>query len=65
MKRNPVDFLIVSTPVAIKFDCPQCGEDVEIAWDKVDRPSCWSDEWPEIECPHCGKTVALGEWNYD
>lgn len=61
----PVDFYIVSAPTHIRFDCPHCGADVRIPWKDVDTPECWVDDWPDVECPDCGKTVQLGGWEYD
>lgn len=59
------DFRIVSKPVKIAFECPFCEEEIEIPFEAVDAPSCWSDEWPEVKCPECGKMIALGDWQYD
>lgn len=64
-QRYPTDFRIVSAPVEIAFKCPHCGEETKIPWRDVDVPECWSDLWPSVECPECGKSVALGEWEYD
>lgn len=58
-------FRIVSAPVKIAFECPHCGEEVEINWKDVDYPECWSDRWTPVDCPECGKSVELGEWDYD
>ncbi|MBQ8616362.1 MAG: hypothetical protein IJ418_02500 [Clostridia bacterium] len=60
------DFVILSAPVAISFDCPHCGRDnIKIPWKDVDAPDCWGDRWPDVECPFCRKPVQLGEWEYD
>lgn len=64
-QQKPTDFWIVSGPVGILFECPHCGEKVEIPWRDVDKPECWSDPWPDVDCPECGKSVELGEWEYD
>ena len=64
-KQKPTDFRIVSAPVKITFECPHCGEYVEILWRDVDVPESWSDGWPPVDCPECGKPVELGEWEYD
>lgn len=61
-----VEFTIVRAPVSIVFDCPHCGAaSAEVAWCEVDEPECWSDDWGEVECPYCGKTVKLGEAEID
>ncbi len=64
-EQKPTNFLIVSAPVKIEFECPHCGEKIEIAWRDVDVPENWCDEWPPVDCPECGKSVDLGEWEYD
>lgn len=64
-QQKPTDFRIVSAPVEIAFECPHCGEEIKIPWRDVDVPECWSDLWPSVECPECGKSVDLGEWEYD
>jgi len=64
-KREEVDFRIISAPVAIRLDCPHCGEDIEIRWKDVDVPESWSDQWSDVECPECGKEIPLGNWEYD
>ena len=64
-QQKLVDFCIVSAPVKIAFECPNCGEEVEILWRDVDAPDGWSDRWPPTNCPECGKSVELGEWEYD
>lgn len=64
-QQKPTDFRIVSAPVKIAFCCPYCEEEIEIPWRDVDVPESWSDEWPFVDCPECGKSVDLGEWEYD
>lgn len=59
------DFRIVSRPVCISFECPFCEIEVEIPWKDVNVPKCWSDDWPDVECPSCGKEVSLGDFDYD
>lgn len=60
-----VDFRIISKPVAISFSCPHCGFTQEIAWGELDVPDYWGDDWGEVECPECKKTVELGDYEYD
>ena len=64
-KQNLTDFRIVSAQVKITFECPHCGEEIEIMWSDVDCPESWFDIWPAVDCPECGKSVELGEWEYD
>lgn len=60
------DFIIISAPVSIAFDCPHCGEErVKIPWKDVNAPDYWGDRWPDVECPFCRKPVRLGEYEYD
>ena len=59
------DFTIISTPVKIVFDCPHCDLPVEISWNNLYVPEYWGDDWGEVECPECGKTVELGDYDYD
>ena len=59
------DFTILSKPVAIRFECPFCENEVEIQWNKIEVPDSWCDDWSDIKCPYCGKMVSLGEWTYD
>lgn len=54
------DFTIVSKPVAIRFECPFCEEDVELSWAKITPPWSWTDEWDDAKCPFCGEIVSLG-----
>lgn len=65
IKETRADFTILSRPCAIKLECPYCEEEIEIDWEDVNAPECWSDYWDDIECPECGKTIKLGDWEYD
>lgn len=58
-------FYILSKPVAISFKCPHCDNTQEIKWSDLDVPEYWGDSWGEVECPECGKTVTLGDYEYD
>lgn len=52
------DFIIISKPAEISFDCPFCGEyDVRIPFEDWDIR--------EVRCPNCHKEVELGDWTYD
>lgn len=60
------DFVIISRPEKIAFDCPHCAEKVYIPWSKLEPPHYWGDQWPAVDCPECGKTVELGTYSdYD
>lgn len=63
--KKEVDFCIVSAPVGIRLECPHCELDIEIRWKDVDVPESWSDQWPDVACPMCGKEISLGDWDYD
>lgn len=60
-----VDYTIVSKPAYVRFECPHCHEDVEVAFNEVDyNTDCWSDgAW--VDCPCCGEEVELDSWEYD
>lgn len=58
------DFVINSRPYSISLECPHCDCDIEIPWDEVNVPGYWLDDWGEIECPSCGKTIQLGDHEY-
>lgn len=59
------DFRIVSKPCAIAFDCPYCGDEIEISWEAANPPIYWGDPWDDVICPNCGKNIELGDWEYD
>ena len=59
------NFLIVSKPVKICFECPFCEQKVEIPFKDVAAPESWQDEWPDVQCPECKNIVSLGDWEYD
>lgn len=60
-----VPFHIDTRPVSIALDCPHCEYDVTISWRNVNVPEYWGDDWGEVECPMCGKTIKLGDYEYD
>ena len=62
---NKTDFYINMRPYAISLKCPYCEHDVTINWDDLDVPEYWGDDWGEIDCPNCGKTVLLGDYDID
>lgn len=59
------DFNIIQKPVAIKLTCPHCNEDIKIPWDNLNVPEYWGDDWGEIDCPECDKTIKLGDYDID
>lgn len=58
-----VDFVIVKKPAYIRFDCPHCGMGVSVPWREVNEPEYWEDDWGEVDCPMCGETVELGDYD--
>ena len=60
-----VDYIIISKPSYIKFECPHCHEDVEVDFEHIDfKTDYWSDgAW--VDCPDCGKEVELDDWEYE
>jgi hypothetical protein len=59
------DFIIVSKPVSIQFECPYCHCENDIQWRDITPPDYWGDRWDDVECQECGKMVQLGEWDYE
>lgn len=59
------DFTINMRPESISFECPYCKSDVTINWRDLYVPEYWGDDWGEVECPHCDKTVLLGDYELD
>lgn len=59
------DFYINQRLVSITFECPHCNCDVTIDWRDLFIPEYWGDDWGEIDCPNCGKTVSLGDYELD
>lgn len=60
-----VDFHIDVEPVSISLECPYCDMDITIPWGELDVPEYWGDDWGEIKCPYCNKTIELGDYEYD
>ena len=60
---KPTDFFINQKPVSISFYCPHCDAGVKIRWEDVDVPEYWGDDWGEVECPYCGETIELGDYD--
>lgn len=57
---DKTDFVINQCPVSICFVCPHYGEEPDIPWDEVNAPDYWGDDWGEVECPYCEKSIKLG-----
>ena len=64
-QTEPIDYMIVSKPSHIVFECPYCHEDVEVKFENVDyKYDYWGDgAW--VDCPECGKEVELGGYEYN
>ena len=60
-----VDFHIDVRPVSISLECSYCYTDVVISWEDINVPDYWGDDWDEVECPHCNKSIKLGNYEYD
>ena len=60
-----VDYIIISTPKWVQFECPHCHEEVEVLFEDVDyKTDYWGDgAW--ADCPECGKEVELDNYEYD
>lgn len=61
MKKT--DFYINMAPTSISFDCPHCGLHVSLNWSCVDVPEYLGDDWGEVGCPYCEKTIQLGDYD--
>lgn len=63
---NSVDYIIVSKPDYIQFDCPHCKEEsLEVPFCEVNyKTDYWGDgAW--VTCPHCYNEVELDNYEYD
>lgn len=66
---NSVDITIVQTPKYVTFDCPCCGEEIEISYDdficgmKDVSPSEW--EYDYFFCPECMEELKVGGIDWD
>lgn len=63
--NNCVNYIIISKPSYIIFECPFCHEEVEVDFNNVDfKTDCWRDgAW--CDCLECGKEVELDDYGYD
>lgn len=56
-----VNYMIVSVPKYIIFDCPHChAERLEV---EFDERFWYSGQL--IDCPECGEEIELGDYEYD
>lgn len=56
------DILIETTPKYVKYECPYCGEEVEIDYDEFEdeMPKYWG-EWDGeyVTCEECGRDFVV------
>ncbi|NFO86484.1 hypothetical protein FDC58_10520 [Clostridium botulinum] len=66
---NPkADIRIISEPVWVKFDCPFCGEEIEMLYDDFnDLIGCEVCDWEysNFECPKCSKKIEIDDVEWD
>lgn len=60
--RKYVDIVIVQKPVAIKFSCPYCCNDIDIDFDEFEKDTGYDlsnliNDATEFECPECKKIL--------
>lgn len=66
---NSVDITIVQVPEYIIFDCPYCGEEVEVDYDDFqcdmmdNNPGNWGYE--SFLCPKCHEELEVGDVDWD
>lgn len=60
-----VDYVIISKPSEVRFECPYCGEEVNIDFKCVDFNSSYWGDGATCDCPGCGEEVELGDYEYD
>ena len=60
-----IDYVIVSKPSYIQFECPHCHEDVEVKFKDVDYNTDYWGDGAWVDCPECGEEVELGNYEYD
>lgn len=66
---NPkTDITIISEPTWVKFDCPFCGEEIEMLYsDFYNLIRCEVCDWEysKFECPECNKEIEVDDVNWD
>lgn len=60
-----VDYIIISTPKWVQFECPHCHEEVEVLFEDVDYKTAFWHDGAWVNCPKCGKEVELDNYEYD
>lgn len=66
IKDLTVDYIIISKPSHIIFDCPYCKtENIEVAFKEVKYNTDYWGDGANVDCPICGKEVTLGDWGYE
>lgn len=64
-----VDVTIVQTPKYVRYECPYCGEEVEVDYDDFNDDRI-DDYWPDWEgdtviCDECGAEFKIGSVEVD
>lgn len=59
-----IDYVIVSKPSYIMFECPHCHEDVEVSFKEVDYNTDYWGDGAWVDCPKCAKEVELDNYEY-
>jgi hypothetical protein len=66
-KPKEVDIRIIQQPIEVRFECPECEEDIEISFsdfeDMAGEYCNW--EYTEIECPGCTKKLKINYVDWD
>lgn len=59
------DYIIVSKPSYIVFECPYCKSRVKVPFAEVDYNTDYWGDGAWVDCPECCNEVELGDWEYD
>ena len=60
-----VDYIIVSKPAYIRFECPYCHELVKVLFEDADYKTDYWDDGAWVNCPYCETEVELDNYEYD
>lgn len=61
-----IDYIIVSKPDYIIFDCPHCKEeDIQVNFYNVDFKTDYWGDGTFVNCPNCGKEIELDNYDYE
>lgn len=63
--KDSVDYMIISKPDYIYFECPYCKNEVEVGWNYVDYKTEYWGDGAYCDCPICNKEVELGDYEYE